>query len=179
MDMKLRSLIASISVLLLIAGIGAPAFQSNPECKSIRSALEEDRVYFDFGPEVRLRLTSLSAGMQVALRGQTGFDSNDTLERFIGEGQALLLTALESGSARPAVTVFVRNTHGGPELIAAYHRAQSALVVSSFDGAEVSCQRLSNAAALEYVADIARAADAASLTLRFASTDLIASQFGL
>ncbi len=177
--MNTNSFIAIFGLCSVVASIAAPVFSAMPECPSIKTAMEANRVYVDFAADVRLRLTQDRGESEVALRAISAFESNATIERQINEGQALTVSALDSVSMKPVVEVFTNNSTSGIDYVAVYHRANSAIVVSSFNGESPRCERLSNGAAADFVSDLAHAHTAATASLLFASSDQVYERLGL
>lgn len=177
--MNTKSLIAIFGICAAGISIGAPIFSAMNDCPSIRTALDDDRVYVDFSSEVRLRLTPDRSEGEVALRGNSGFDANETIQRNIGDGEALKVSALDSVTKKPVVEVFTKSANSNLDFVAVYHRENSAIVVSSFNGEAPRCERLANSAAAEFVSDLAHDANASSTNLVFASSDQVYARLGL
>jgi len=173
-----RLAIASLGVLALIYSVGAPAFQPMADCSSVRSALDDGRTYVDF-PKIRLRISPDGETTEVALRGISAFDSNQDLYRSIGAGQSISITAQDAGEKKPALELFVKNVDP-IEFVAAYHRPNSALVISRFAADQaMRCEKISNASASGYIADLSRAENALSGSLTLPTDEKVFSQLGL
>jgi hypothetical protein len=176
----MKSLLVSLLGLLALGGsIGAPVFSALTECPSIRVALDDGRQYVDFRNDVRLRLSAGGSDGEVALRGLSAFEANETIQRAILDGQSLTMRAVDAASEREIVEVFTKSNSGRIDFVAVYHRDNGALVVSSFDGESPRCERLGNEAASAFVADLSQANNAGSGVLSFVSSDAVYARLGL
>lgn len=172
-------LVSTLGLFALVCTIGAPVFSALTGCPSIRVASDDGRQYVDFRNDVRLRLSAGGAEGEVAVRGLSAFEANETIQRAIFEGQSLTMSAVESASGRDVVEIFTKSNEGRIDFVAVYHRENGALVVSSFDGESPRCERLGSEAASSFVADLAQANNASSGVLSFVSSDTVYARLGL
>ena len=179
-DMNAKFFTAILGICVSVASVGAPIFSAMKDCPSIGAALDEDgRQYLDFGSDVRLRLTPDQRENEIALRGISAFETNESIYRSIEKGQAITLRAVDSAENKPVVEVYTREVNSKFEYVAVYHRERSAIVVSSFDGSEPMCEKLSNSSASEFISDLSRSNNASEAGLRFTSSQQVYARLGL
>lgn len=177
--MKAHVIKALLGIGVVLCTIGAPVFSALKECPSIRAAFDDGRSYFDFGPDVRLRLTPAQSGGEVALRGISAFEANESLYREINAGEAVNLQAVDPTVKRATLELFANNLGDTMEFVAVYHRENSAVVLTSFGGEPPRCERLDNRAAADFVADLTRSYKAVPATLKFVTSGQVYARLGL